>query len=146
MKKIFVLLVSVFCISSAMAFGGVDKVINKSQLPAQAQNFLNENFADVKISYAKQETDFLERSYEVVLADGTKLEFSRKGNWKEVDCRYGEVPAAIVPEPIKKYINENYSGEKVLKIERDSRGYEVKLSNRLELTFNNDFRIVDIDD
>ncbi|MBR4066374.1 MAG: PepSY-like domain-containing protein [Bacteroidaceae bacterium] len=146
MKKIFVLLVSVFCISSAMAFGGGDKVINKSQLPAQAQNFLNENFADVKISYAKQETDFLERSYEVVLADGTKLEFSRKGSWKEVDCRYGEVPAAIVPEPIKKYINENYSGEKVLKIERDSRGYEVKLSNRLELTFNNDFRIVDIDD
>ena len=47
---------------------------------------------------------------------------------------------------IKNFINENYSDSRVLKIERDSRGYEVKLSNKLELKFNNDFKIVDIDD
>lgn len=136
----------VFSLGVVNAFGFNDKVISKNQLPAQAQSFLNENFADVKISYAKQETDFIERSYEVVLADGTKLEFTKKGNWKEVDCRYSEVPSAIVPAPIKNYINENYSDSRVLKIERDSRGYEVKLSNKLELKFNNDFKIVDIDD
>lgn len=136
----------VFSLGVVNAFGFNDKVISKNQLPAQAQSFLNENFADVKISYAKQETDFIERSYEVVLADGTKLEFTKKGNWKEVDCRYSEVPSAIVPALIKNFINENYSGSRVLKIERDSRGYEVKLSNKLELKFNNDFKIVDIDD
>lgn len=146
MKKIMFLLTLVFSLSVVNAFGFNDKVISKNQLPAQAQSFLNENFADVKISYAKQETDFIERSYEVVLADGTKLEFTKKGNWKEVDCRYGEVPSAIVPAPIKNFINENYSDSRVLKIERDSRGYEVKLSNKLELKFNNDFKIVDIDD
>lgn len=146
MKKIMFLLTLVFSLCVVNAFGFNDKVIGKNQLPAQAQSFLNENFADVKISYAKQETDFIERSYEVVLADGTKLEFTKKGNWKEVDCRYSEVPSAIVPAPIKNYINENYSGSRVLKIERDSRGYEVKLSNKLELKFNNDFKIVDIDD
>jgi len=146
MKKIMFLLTLVFSLCVVNAFGFNDKVISKNQLPAQAQSFLNENFADVKISYAKQETDFIERSYEVVLADGTKLEFTKKGNWKEVDCRYGEVPSAIVPAPIKSFINENYSGSRVLKIERDSRGYEVKLSNKLELKFNNDFKIVDIDD
>lgn len=140
------LLTLVFSLSVVNAFGFNDKVISKNQLPAQAQSFLNENFADVKISYAKQETDFIERSYEVVLADGTKLEFTKKGNWKEVDCRYSEVPSAIVPAPIKNFINENYSDSRVLKIERDSRGYEVKLSNKLELKFNNDFNIVDIDD
>lgn len=146
MKKIMFLLTLVFSLSVVNAFGFNDKVISKNQLPAQAQSFLNENFADVKISYAKQETDFIERSYEVVLADGTKLEFTKKGNWKEVDCRYSEVPSAIVPAPIKNFINENYSDSRVLKIERDSRGYEVKLSNKLELKFNNDFKIVDIDD
>ena len=140
------LLTLVFSLGVVSAFGFNDKVISKNQLPAQAQSFLNENFADVKISYAKQETDFIERSYEVVLADGTKLEFTKKGNWKEVDCRYSEVPSAIVPAPIKNFINENYSDSRVLKIERDSRGYEVKLSNKLELKFNNDFKIVDIDD
>lgn len=146
MKKIMFLLTLVFSLCVVNAFGFNDKVIGKNQLPAQAQSFLNENFANVKISYAKQETDFIERSYEVVLADGTKLEFTKKGNWKEVDCRYSEVPSAIVPAPIKNFINENYSGSRVLKIERDSRGYEVKLSNKLELKFNNDFKIVDIDD
>jgi hypothetical protein len=146
MKKIFVLFVLAISFSAAHAFIGNDKVINKNQLPAQAQSFLNENFANVKISYAKLETDFLVSSYEVMLADGTKLEFSNKGNWEEVDCRYGEVPAAIIPVPLKNYLKANYPNEKVLKIERDRRGYDLKLSNKLELKFNNDFEIVDIDD
>ena len=96
MKKILFALVAfvLFGVSSASADN--DKVINKSELPAQAQKFINEHFANIKLSYAKLERDFLERSYEVVLTDGTKLEFSSKGTWLDVDCKYGEVPAAIV--------------------------------------------------
>ena len=141
-----ILLALVFSFAVSDSYALNDKVISKNQLPAQAQSFLNENFAGSGISYAKLETDFFERSYEVMLSDGTKLEFTSKGNWKEVDCRYGEVPEAIIPAPVKKYISDNYKGSKVLKIERDSRGYDVKLSNRLELKFNKDFEIVDIDD
>lgn len=146
MKKIMILLALVFSFAVSDSYALNDKVISKNQLPAQAQSFLNENFAGSGISYAKLETDFFERSYEVMLSDGTKLEFTNKGNWKEVDCRYSEVPEAIIPAPVKKYISDNYEGSKVLKIERDSRGYDVKLSNRLELKFNKDFEIVDIDD
>ena len=146
MKKIMILLALVFSFAVSDSYALNDKVISKNQLPAQAQSFLNENFAGSGISYAKLETDFFERSYEVMLSDGTKLEFTSKGNWKEVDCRYSEVPEAIIPAPVKKYISDNYEGSKVLKIERDSRGYDVKLSNRLELKFNKDFEIVDIDD
>lgn len=146
MKKIMILLALVFSFAVSDSYALNDKVISKNQLPAQAQSFLNENFAGSGISYAKLETDFFERSYEVMLLDGTKLEFTNKGNWKEVDCRYSEVPEAIIPAPVKKYISDNYEGSKVLKIERDSRGYDVKLSNRLELKFNKDFEIVDIDD
>ncbi len=141
-----ILLALVFSFAVSDSYALNDKVISKNQLPAQAQSFLNENFAGSGISYAKLETDFFERSYEVMLSDGTKLEFTNKGNWKEVDCRYSEVPEAIIPAPVKKYISDNYEGSKVLKIERDSRGYDVKLSNRLELKFNKDFEIVDIDD
>ena len=146
MKKIMILLALVFSFAVSDSYALNDKVISKNQLPAQAQSFLNENFAGSGISYAKLETDFFERTYEVMLSDGTKLEFTNKGNWKEVDCRYSEVPEAIIPAPVKKYISDNYEGSKVLKIERDSRGYDVKLSNRLELKFNKDFEIVDIDD
>ncbi|MDO5460165.1 MAG: PepSY-like domain-containing protein [Bacteroidales bacterium] len=146
MKKILFVFAAFLLIGVSVAKADNDKVINKNQLPAQAQQFINEHFANVKLSYAKLERDFLERSYEVLLTDGTKLEFSSKGTWLEVDCKYGEVPAAVIPAPIKNYIKENYPGERVLKIERDRSNYELKLSNRLELTFDKDFRIIDIDD
>lgn len=145
MKKILFALVAIFTLGVFSAQADNDRIISKDKLPAEAQAFLNTHFADKKISYAKEERDFLERSYEVVLVDGTKLEFTRGGAWKDVDCRYSEVPAAIVPALIKKYVEENFAGEKVLKIERDSNDYEVKLSNRYELTFDKKFNIMDID-
>lgn len=145
MKKILFALVAIFSLGVFSAQAGNDRIISKDKLPAEAQAFLNAHFAGIKISYAKEERDFLERSYEVVLVDGVKLEFSRSGVWKDVDCRYSEVPAAIVPAPIKSYINEHFAGEKILKIERDSNDYEVKLSNRHELIFDKKFNIIDID-
>lgn len=146
MKKILFALVAFLSFGVSAVKADNDKIISKNELPAQAQQFINEHFNGVKFSYAKLERDFLENSYEVMLANGAKLEFSSKGTWEDVDCRYGEVPAAIIPQPIKEYIKSNYPGEKVLKIERERNRYELKLSNRLELTFDENFRIIDIDD
>lgn len=145
MKKILFVLATILTFGVSNVLADNDKIIKKSELPAQAQMFINEYFPGVEITYAKLERDFLERTYEVVLADGTKLEFNGKGEWREVDCRYAEVPAAIVPQPVKAYIKKGYPTEKILKIERDRGNYELKLSNRYELTFNKDFNIVDID-
>ena len=146
MKKILLTLVAIFSIGIFSAMADNDRVINKSQLPAPAQQFLNEHFAGVDLTYAKEERDIFKHSYEVRLADGTKIEFTNKGYWEEVDCRFGEVPAAIVPAAIMEYIKKNFAGEKVLMIEKDRNDYEVKLSNRLELKFDKDFNIYDIDD
>jgi hypothetical protein len=146
MKKILFAVLAVFVFGVAAVKADNDKVINKNQLPAQAQSFLNQNFSGVNISYAKEERDFLSRSYEVMLVDGSKIEFGSNGNWEEVDCRYGEVPAAVVPQPIKDYIAKNWADAKVIKIERHRSNYELKLSNRLELVFDEDFNIIDIDD
>ncbi|MDE6858048.1 MAG: PepSY-like domain-containing protein, partial [Alistipes sp.] len=68
-----------------------------------------------------------------------------KGEWKEVDCKFTEVPAGIVPAPIAEYVVNNYPNTEVVKIEKDSREYEVKLSNRMELTFDRRFNLTDID-
>lgn len=145
MKKILFALVAIFTLGISNAAADNDKLINKSELPVQAQKFIDAHFANVKLTYAKLERDFFERSYEVVLADGTKIEFASNGSWRDVDCRYEEVPAAIIPQAIKEYVNNNYPGEKILKIEHDRGYYELKLSNRYELTFNKDYKIVDID-
>ena len=146
MKKILLTLIAIFSVGIFVASADNDKIINKSQLPAQAQQFIDAHFAGINLTYAKEECNIFFNSYEVRLADGTKIEFSSKGNWEEVDCRFGEVPAAIVPQAIKDYIDKNFNGEKVLVIEKDRNDYEVKLSNRLELKFDKDFNIYDIDD
>ena len=146
MKKILLTLIAIFSIGIFVASADNDKIINKSQLPAQAQQFIDAHFAGINLTYAKEECNIFFNSYEVRLADGTKIEFSSKGNWEEVDCRFGEVPAAIIPQAIKDYIDKNFKGEKVLVIEKDRNDYEVKLSNRLELKFDKDFNIYDIDD
>ena len=146
MKKIILVLAAIFSIGVFSASADNDKVINKNQLPAQAQQFINEHFNGVDLSYAKQERDILKKSYEVRLANGVKIEFNEKGVWEEVDCQFGEVPAAVIPVAIKKYVDDNFAGEKVISIERNCYNYEVKLSNRLELKFDKDFNIYDIDD
>lgn len=146
MKKILFLLASLFAVFVFDVVAENDRIINKNRLPAQAQQFINTYFKGVELNYAKVEKEGRRESYEVRLANGSKLEFTDKGTWEEVDCSFGEVPAGIVPESIMKFVETNYPGEKVLKIERDRNDYEVKLSNRLELKFNNDFQIIDIDD
>ena len=146
MKKIFLTLIAIFSIGISAAVADNDKVINKSQLPAPAQQFIDAHFAGIDLTYAKEERDIFSRSYEVRLVNGVKIEFTSKGNWEEVDCQFGEVPAAIVPQPISEYVNKNYPEVKIIKIEKNRNDYEVKLSNRLELKFDKDFNIYDIDD
>jgi predicted nucleotide-binding protein (sugar kinase/HSP70/actin superfamily) len=146
MKKILFTLIAVFSVGILSANADNDKIINKNQLPAQAQQFINKHFAGIEISYAKEEWDNFKHSYEVRLTDGTNIEFTSKGNWDEVNCRFSEVPSAIIPQPIREYIKKNYPGAKVILIEKDRNDYEVKLSNRLELKFDKDFNIYDIDD
>ena len=97
-------------------------------------------------AFAKLERDFLETTYEVVFTNSTKLEFQKDGNWKEVDCKYSTVPTGIVPAQIAQYVTQNYPDTKIVKIDRDKRDYEVKLTNGLELTFDLKFNLIDIDD
>lgn len=146
MKRLLISLALVLPFGVSIASADNDKLISKNELPAQAQNFINEHFAGAKISHVVLDVDFLVSSYEVVLAGGERLEFSSKGEWEELDCRRGEVPAALIPAAISDYVKKIYPGAKVIRIEREGRGYEIELSNNLELSFNKDLRIVDIDD
>ena len=60
-------------------------------------------------------------------------------------CKYSEVPSAIVPKQIIEYVKKQHPQAKILQIERNSRGYEVELNNKLEIKFNLNFQVVEID-
>lgn len=66
--------------------------------------------------------------------------------WKEVRCRQSEVPAQIVPEAICNYVKTNCLEAKIFQIEYDDNEYEIKLSNRWEITFDSKMRVIYIDD
>lgn len=148
MKKYLFIAAALFLsINSVLADGlDRDRIIKKEQLPASSVEFIDKYFANSKVSYVKEDRELFSKNYEVLFSDGVKLEFTRKGEWKEVDCRNSEIPAGIVPEAIVNYISSNYSGVRILQIDRDSYDYEVRLSNNLELTFDKQFNLVDIDD
>ena len=146
MKKIIFAALALFTIGIATASADKNRIIAKENLPQKSQQFINSHFSSIKVSYVKEEYDFFEKSFEVVFADGSKVEFARNGEWKEVDCRYTAVPAPIIPQAIVKYIKNNYPDVKVLQIEKKRSDYEVKISNRLELTFDSKYNIIDIDD
>ena len=146
MKKILLILVAVFSVGVLVAVADNEKLIDKSRLPIPAQQFIDSHFAGADLLYAKEDSYILFSSYEVMLSGGVKLEFSNKGNWEEVNCRESAVPAAIIPQQIKDYIVKNYAGENIVVIEKNLYGYEVKLSNRLELKFDRKFNLYDIDD
>lgn len=146
MKKFFLVAFTLFVALSNVNADERDRVITKEQLPTAAQSLLTTYFSDLKISLVKEDREFISRNYEVIFADGTKVEFTRNGEWKELDCRKNAVPAALIPTSIKNFVTERYPDAKILQIDRDSNDYEVKLSNKLELTFDKKFNLVDIDD
>ena len=144
MKKLVFLLVCLFTLQT-VARADDDKPIQVTQMPQPAQLFIKQHFPKNKVALAKMENDFFYKSYEVIFTNGNKVEFDKKGNWTEIDCKHTVVPTATIPTAIQKYVTTNYPDTKVLKIERDKKEYEVKLYNRVELKFDLKFNLIDID-
>ena len=142
-----ILMIAICCMMSfnIVANAGNDKPINVNELPAKAQTLLTKHFKGQKVMLATIESGVVSRSYDVVLRNGTKLEFDKKGNLTEIDCKQGIVPSQLIPQPIKNYLKENYRGETVRKIELNKKEYEVELANGIDLTFNKHFQLIDID-
>lgn len=140
-KSLFALLVFVLTICMP-AKADNERVITFEQLPAQAQTLLKQHFADKVPLIVTVDWD----DYKVIYQSGERVEFDKKGNWKEFDCKVSAVPTAVIPEPIKANVKTTFPGATIIKLDRDRRGYDVKLNNGMELEFNKNFQVVDIDD
>lgn len=139
-KRFF--LVALMCmIMSATSFAS-DRVITANQLPATAQTFINQTFPGATIMYAEID----DGKYEVHLNDGTEINFDRKGNWDKVDCKLKAVPAHLIPATIASNVETQFSGTVITKIDKERYGYEIELSNGLDLKFNRQGMLSEIDD
>ena len=139
--KFYLLMAMVMTMSLTMSADDDDRVITYQQLPQSAQSFLKQHFAKKVPLVVTADWD----DYTIVYESGEKVEFDKKGNWKEIVCRTSKVPADVVPQQIKAYIQKNYPGKSVVKLDRHRSVYEVKLNNGMEIEFNRSFQVIDVD-
>ncbi|MBD5269998.1 MAG: hypothetical protein HDS43_05215 [Bacteroides sp.] len=108
-----------------------------SVLPKAAQTTLANNLKS-KVSVVKIDKDFGRvDEYEVVMTDGVVVTFDRDGNWKEVETNNrSSVPSAFVPKGISTYVAKNHRGAKIVGLEKERNGYDVELSDGVDIKFN----------
>ena len=108
-------------------------------------SFIKNTYPNEKISFATVDDDLIKPDYNVVLASGIKIEFNNNGTLEKIESRAG-VPAKVVPTQITDYVKAHYPDVTIIEYEVGRFVYEVKLSNRLEINFNHNFKPVRYDD
>lgn len=122
-----------------------DKNIALDSLPDQAKTFVENYFGELTISRVVKDYDDFSHDYKVYFSNGTKVEFSRSGEWEDIDCHGSKVPDGVLPEKILSYVQTNYPSNVVVQIERDGAYYDVELDSDLDLVFGRDGDFVRID-
>ena len=125
MKKLSIITAFVailFCgMTSAMAQ-------NNNSNPA-INNFVKQYFPEATVLMVDSDWD----EYEVRLSDGTQIEFTRS-------------PDELVPEQIANYVKTSFTNQRIVKIEKKRRSWEIELNSELEIKFDKNFNVIRIDD
>lgn len=139
MKKLLVIILSVVAsLAASDAYAFIDSYsINRDKLPQEAREMLDEHFPKAKVSMIKVDRHLLKKTdYDVKLTNGFTVEFSNKGEWKSVVSAKKNVPEALVPKPIGKYVAKHYSGLHITGIAKRNIGYDITLSDGTMHRFN----------
>lgn len=147
MKKllfIFGFLVLPFIVMSSCSDDDDDRIISVTDLPSNAQQFLQTHFPDVKTSRVKEDND----SYDVYLSNRYEVEFDKKGEWDNLDGNNQSLPESFLstlPSGIVEYIKTTYPNNFIDEVDKEINGYEVGLNNNVDLLFNLDGTFKGID-
>ncbi len=144
-RRILIALVAVAAVSaSATARDTYSR--DAASLPKAAQTTLKNNFkANVSVVKIEKELGRVSE-YEVILNDGTEISFDRDGNWKDIEVAANKsVPSAFIPAAIAQYIKTSQPGQKVIGISKERKGFEVELTNGVEMKFDRQGKFIKYD-
>ena len=144
MKRMFITIAIV--LASVTFAKADDRPVTFEQLPKAAQTFINTNFPKDKVSFATVDDDIIAPDYEVALVSGVMMQFRHDGSLESIKSRTGNIPAGIIPQQIINGVKGYYPDAVILEYDIDRLSYEVKLSNRMEIKFDRNFNIIEIDD
>ena len=148
-KKILIIAATIL-MSIGTLMADNDKIIDQKELPAKAKEFISTYFSNESVTYAKLDKELFENRYEVYLKNGVKITFFKNGEWKEGDAESAsvtfEMPEGLIPIQLRQYVEANYMGIRINSIEKEGRFTDVSLANGLDLRFDSNYRLVNIDD
>ena len=144
MKKLFV--IGILALSLLMTACS-DKPVAPTQVPGPIKAFIQQNFAGQNITFAEKDLELTGWKYDVVLTDGTRVDFDTDDAWDKIESPMtAPVPTALIPAPLVTYLQANFPDAMILKIDKEHYGYEVELANGLELKFNKQGALMEMDD
>lgn len=143
MKKIVLFAVAMF----SMVFYALadDRPVSYDRIPESAREFISSNFPSDKFLFATVDDDLIRPDYTVVLESGMTLGFASDGSLDKIEAGRTAIPVSILPVQIAEYVDRHYPGSSYRSYDIDRRGYEVELSNGMELKFNKGFALVEVD-
>ena len=145
MKKMLLSVLAVVALAIVPTLAN-DVPISAQKLPAEAQKFLKMHFPKNSVVSAMHDKDITDNDYTVILDNGVKIEFGSTGKWESVKSRNGAIPASVIPVKISDYVSNYYKSLGIEKIERKRYGYEVELTNDLDLKFDLNGNFLGLDD
>lgn len=136
MKKLLSALTMALLLSTS-AFARDTYSRDASSLPSAAQAILTQNFKSPVSLIKIDRTLGSPTEYDVILTDGTEVQFDRNGDWENVETNPNiAVPQIFVLAPISNYVNTSFANAYITGIEKSRKGFEVELSNGTDLRFD----------
>ena len=123
---------------------GVFAQSNTADLPADAQEFIENHFSEATVEAIQVEDegwfegDEKEKDkYEVRLSNGLQLDFSQNGNISEIENEEGAaIPQDAISGQIRSYVEDYYENATIKSWSLDDNEQEVELSNGNDLVFD----------
>ena len=125
--------------------------VSSGNYPADIDTYVSNNYPNDSIDEVyKEDLSNGTSKYEVELSSDIELYFDANGNYLGMDDDNDSVSLSNLPQSIKDYVNNNHSGESIVKAELEMEDgqdvYEVYLSNGMELYFDTNGNYLSMDD
>lgn len=130
-KNIFTLVL----VASSL-FATAQQKSKSAQLPKEAQTFLEVNFKGIQVQEVKKEAEGTTFKYEVKLANGTEIDFNKRGRWTEVESKTTSIPVTMLQPSVGQYIQKNYPGAKITEVKKGVRFNFVEINDNQKLQFD----------
>ena len=108
----------------------------EEKIPSRSKSFIDEYFPKLSVVLVEIEDDGDGQEYDVLLNDGTKIEFDMQGEWKRIGRNKTGIPSILVPPAITQYVKTYYPKDVITKLSRKPYGYKIEISNDMDLRFN----------